>query len=148
MASPAGIWVFGYGSLVWNPGFDFVRSQVGYIRGYDRRFWQGNDKHRGTPDKVSDFSFRRFLPSNTPDVWQLRRLETAAADDALLTTRSCNLGADDNYASAAAAFAYVTFLFLFVDTKKKKRQAYVDRVMLTRKRSQSSLLSRTHICYC
>ncbi|XP_077530580.1 glutathione-specific gamma-glutamylcyclotransferase 1 isoform X2 [Haemaphysalis longicornis] len=51
MASSSGIWVFGYGSLVWNPGFDFVRSQVGYIRGYDRRFWQGNDKHRGTPDK-------------------------------------------------------------------------------------------------
>ncbi|KAH9380386.1 hypothetical protein HPB48_017619 [Haemaphysalis longicornis] len=52
MASSSGIWVFGYGSLVWNPGFDFVRSQVGYIRGYDRRFWQGNDKHRGTPDKT------------------------------------------------------------------------------------------------
>lgn len=52
MASSSGIWVFGYGSLVWNPGFDFVRSQVGYIRGYDRRFWQGNDKHRGTPDKI------------------------------------------------------------------------------------------------
>ncbi|KAK8777318.1 hypothetical protein V5799_029337 [Amblyomma americanum] len=52
MGSSSGIWVFGYGSLVWNPGFDFVRSQIGYIRGYDRRFWQGNDKHRGTPDKV------------------------------------------------------------------------------------------------
>uniref|UniRef100_A0A023FQ67 glutathione-specific gamma-glutamylcyclotransferase n=1 Tax=Amblyomma cajennense TaxID=34607 RepID=A0A023FQ67_AMBCJ len=52
MGSSSGIWVFGYGSLVWNPGFDFVRSQIGYIRGYDRRFWQGNDKHRGTPEKI------------------------------------------------------------------------------------------------
>ncbi|CAN7995166.1 unnamed protein product [Ixodes hexagonus] len=48
----SGIWVFGYGSLVWNPGFDFVRSQIGYIRGFERRFWQGNDKHRGTPEKI------------------------------------------------------------------------------------------------
>lgn len=47
----SGIWVFGYGSLVWNPGFDFLQSQIGFIRGYERRFWQGNDKHRGTPDK-------------------------------------------------------------------------------------------------
>lgn len=53
MSSTSGIWVFGYGSLVWNPGFDFVRSQIGHIRGYDRRFWQGNDKHRGTKDRVS-----------------------------------------------------------------------------------------------
>ncbi|KAL1467656.1 hypothetical protein MTO96_025971 [Rhipicephalus appendiculatus] len=52
MGSSSGIWVFGYGSLVWNPGFEFERSQIGYIRGYDRRFWQGNDKHRGTPEKV------------------------------------------------------------------------------------------------
>ncbi|XP_037272604.2 glutathione-specific gamma-glutamylcyclotransferase 1 isoform X1 [Rhipicephalus microplus] len=52
MGSSSGIWVFGYGSLVWNPGFEFVRSQIGYIRGYDRRFWQGNDKHRGTPEKI------------------------------------------------------------------------------------------------
>uniref|UniRef100_A0A131Y2T0 glutathione-specific gamma-glutamylcyclotransferase n=1 Tax=Ixodes ricinus TaxID=34613 RepID=A0A131Y2T0_IXORI len=48
----SGIWVFGYGSLVWNPGFDFVRSQIGHIRGFERRFWQGNDKHRGTPEKI------------------------------------------------------------------------------------------------
>ncbi|KAH7933974.1 hypothetical protein HPB49_019978 [Dermacentor silvarum] len=54
MGSSSGIWVFGYGSLVWNPGFDFVRSQIGYIRGYDRRFWQGNDKHRGTPEKTDE----------------------------------------------------------------------------------------------
>lgn len=52
MSSTSGIWVFGYGSLVWNPGFDFVRSQIGHIRGYDRRFWQGNDKHRGTKDRM------------------------------------------------------------------------------------------------
>lgn len=46
-----GLWVFGYGSLVWNPGFRFKRSQIGYITGYDRRFWQGNDTHRGTPGR-------------------------------------------------------------------------------------------------
>lgn len=46
------IWVFGYGSLCWNPGFDYLKCVTGYIRGYVRRFWQGNATHRGTRDKV------------------------------------------------------------------------------------------------
>lgn len=46
------LWVFGYGSLCWNPGFPFGKAVTGYIRGYSRKFWQGNTTHRGTEDKV------------------------------------------------------------------------------------------------
>lgn len=46
-------WVFGYGSLCWNPGFDFKDSMVGYVQGFSRKFWQGNIAHRGTKEKVS-----------------------------------------------------------------------------------------------
>lgn len=45
------VWVFGYGSLCWNPGFEFSKCVTGYIRGYVRRFWQGNTSHRGTTEK-------------------------------------------------------------------------------------------------
>ncbi|GAB0092456.1 Gamma-glutamylcyclotransferase [Sergentomyia squamirostris] len=45
------VWVFGYGSLCWNPGFEFTKCITGYIRGYVRRFWQGNTTQRGTLDK-------------------------------------------------------------------------------------------------
>uniref|UniRef100_A0A803TKT4 Gamma-glutamylcyclotransferase n=1 Tax=Anolis carolinensis TaxID=28377 RepID=A0A803TKT4_ANOCA len=48
-ASP--LWVFGYGSLVWRPGFEFASRKVGYIRGYSRRFWQGDTFHRA-PGRV------------------------------------------------------------------------------------------------
>lgn len=44
------VWVFGYGSLCWHPGFEFEKSTTGYIKGYSRKFWQGNDQHRGTQD--------------------------------------------------------------------------------------------------
>ncbi|XP_068156209.1 glutathione-specific gamma-glutamylcyclotransferase 1 isoform X1 [Drosophila tropicalis] len=44
-------WVFGYGSLCWHPGFTYTKCITGYIRGYVRRFWQGNVTHRGTEEK-------------------------------------------------------------------------------------------------
>ncbi|XP_004082638.2 glutathione-specific gamma-glutamylcyclotransferase 1 [Oryzias latipes] len=45
------LWIFGYGSLVWKPGFRFRKSKVGHIKGYKRRFWHGDDFHRGDKDK-------------------------------------------------------------------------------------------------
>ena len=43
-------WVFGYGSLMWRPGFDFVECQPALIRGYHRRLCVASFVHRGTPE--------------------------------------------------------------------------------------------------
>lgn len=47
----APIWVFGYGSLMWNPGFAFVDKQIATLPGYHRSFCMRSIHHRGT---VSD----------------------------------------------------------------------------------------------
>lgn len=43
------LWVFGYGSLVWNPGFEFDEKLIGFIKGYRRVFDLACIDHRGTP---------------------------------------------------------------------------------------------------
>lgn len=44
------LWVFGYGSLVWNPGFNFDEKVLGYIKDYRRVFDLACIDHRGTPE--------------------------------------------------------------------------------------------------
>jgi cation transport protein ChaC len=33
-----GVWLFAYGSIMWNPGFDFAESAPALLRGWHRAF--------------------------------------------------------------------------------------------------------------
>lgn len=45
------IWVFGYGSLIWNPGFDVAEKQLATLSGFARRFCMRSIHYRGTAEK-------------------------------------------------------------------------------------------------
>lgn len=40
------IWIFGYGSLIHTPNFEYQQRVTGYIRGYKRVWHQGSTDHR------------------------------------------------------------------------------------------------------
>ncbi len=44
-------WVFGYGSLMWRPGFPYGERRLALVRGYHRRLCIYSHVHRGTPDR-------------------------------------------------------------------------------------------------
>lgn len=45
------MWVFGYGSLVWNPGFEVEDRVIATLPGYQRSFCMRSIHHRGTPEE-------------------------------------------------------------------------------------------------
>ncbi len=49
--TPEGRWVFGYGSLMWRPGFAFVERQAAVLHGRRRAFCIYSVHHRGTPQR-------------------------------------------------------------------------------------------------
>src|SRR5690625_2028676 len=44
-------WVYGYGSLMWDPGFPHHEAQAALLRGYHRRFCVYSMRYRGTPQR-------------------------------------------------------------------------------------------------
>lgn len=44
-------WVFGYGSLIWNPGFAHLSAQLGLLRGAHRSLSIVSHHHRGTIER-------------------------------------------------------------------------------------------------
>jgi len=45
------IWVFGYGSLVWRPEFDFLEQRLAQLHGYHRALCLWSRVNRGTPEQ-------------------------------------------------------------------------------------------------
>ena len=50
--APSGsVWLFAYGSIMWNPGFAYAESAPALLRGWHRAFCIYSYRYRGTPEK-------------------------------------------------------------------------------------------------
>ena len=45
------VWIFAYGSLIWNPCFGFAERRTAHVAGHHRRFCLVVRRFRGTPDR-------------------------------------------------------------------------------------------------
>src|SRR5689334_1015312 len=51
LARNCDLWIFGYGSLMWNPGFAHCAAEPALLRGWHRSFCVYSHRYRGTPEK-------------------------------------------------------------------------------------------------
>lgn len=45
------LWIFAYGSLMWNPGFEHAEARSALLRGYHREFCVSSHRYRGTRER-------------------------------------------------------------------------------------------------
>ncbi|HEV2334848.1 MAG TPA: gamma-glutamylcyclotransferase [Stellaceae bacterium] len=92
------VWVFAYGSLMWNPEIAFAEARPGFLHGYHRRFCLYSRDYRGTrerpglvlgldrggscrgivyrlpPDRVGETLDRIWAREMTGEVYRMRRV--------------------------------------------------------------------------
>ena len=121
------IWVFGYGSLMWNPGFPYVDARPAHLLGYHRSFCLYSEHYRGTPERrglvlgldrggscrgrafrvgaaeaeaAMDYLIKREMFGHEVDVYKLRWLGVALGDSGEAARAACFVvnPAHDHYA--------------------------------------------------
>ncbi len=61
------LWVFGYGSLIWQPGFEFIESVRGTLRGFARSFCMWSVHYRGTRQSPGLVLALKRIPGSSCD---------------------------------------------------------------------------------
>jgi glutathione-specific gamma-glutamylcyclotransferase len=95
------LWLFAYGSLMWNPEFAFVERLPARVHGYHRAFCVYSHTYRGTPEKPGlvlgldrggscmGFAYRIAAAKRTGAIEALwrREMDNGVYDARLLTAR-------------------------------------------------------------
>ena len=84
------LWVFGYGSLMWNPGFPVGEASLATLKGYHRSFCMRSIHHRGTEAEPGLVLALDAHPPSSCDGLAFR-VETGAEDPSLAGLREREL---------------------------------------------------------
>lgn len=81
---PGSIWVFAYGSLLWNPGFDFTERRTATLRGWHRAFCMQLSRFRGSPEQPGLMLGLDHGGSCKGEVYRIDQTSTSTQIDKLL----------------------------------------------------------------
>lgn len=81
---PGPIWVFAYGSLLWNPGFNFTERRTAMLRGWHRAFCMQLSRFRGSPEQPGLMLGLDHGGSCKGEVYRIDEAEAATELDKLL----------------------------------------------------------------
>lgn len=81
---PGPIWVFAYGSLLWNPGFNFTERRTATLRGWHRAFCMQLSRFRGSPEQPGLMLGLDHGGSCKGEVYRIDEAEAATELDKLL----------------------------------------------------------------
>jgi len=81
------VWVFGYGSLIWNPAFHFVEKRTARINGYHRRFCLWTQLGRGSACRGVIFRIAEEAVETELDILWKREMFTGAYCPTWVTAR-------------------------------------------------------------
>jgi cation transport protein ChaC len=101
------LWVFGYGSLVWNPGIAVAEARRATLEGFRRRFCMWSIHHRGTEEdpglvlaleahpgaSCAGLAIRAADPGPALEALRERELISSAYHERVVTLR-CEKGTD------------------------------------------------------
>lgn len=80
---PGRIWIFGFGSLMWNPAFHFIERRTARIHGFHRQFCLWARAGRGSPERPGLMLSLERGGSCTGVAYRLERREAATELDVL-----------------------------------------------------------------
>jgi cation transport protein ChaC len=81
--APRAIWVFAFGSLIWNPAFHFVERRTARVHGFHRQFCLWARAGRGSPEKPGLMLSLETGGSCTGVVYRIAEDESATELDVL-----------------------------------------------------------------
>ncbi|GIT91181.1 gamma-glutamylcyclotransferase [Jannaschia pagri] len=139
MGKDDALWVFGYGSLVWNPGIEVAETRLARLSGFRRRFCMLSIHHRGSED---DPGLVLALEAHAGATCTGLAIRAAKPDEALEELRARELissayyeaevSLSDDGGAALPALAYV------IDTNHRQ---YVPDMTLEQ---QAQVIARAH----
>jgi cation transport protein ChaC len=106
-------WVFGYGSLMWRPGFDFLERRAAVVFGYHRSLCVYSHVHRGSPERPGlvmgldrGGSCRGAAFRVAPDAWADTLAYLRGREQVTMVYRETRLPARLDDGSPVAVLAY------------------------------------------